>query len=70
MIKVSGQAKLSASYEVELDMSEEAFDALSEKAQQELLENSIDWRDVLESSETDEIDVWELYEVEEVTTNA
>jgi hypothetical protein len=63
MIKVSGLVKVSASFEVELDMTEDEFDALSDRQQEELLEGVIDWRDTLESSETDSIDVWELEEI-------
>lgn len=64
MIKVSGNFRVTGRYEVELDMTAEEFVALPERKQTELLDGSIDWRDVLQSSETDEIEVWDLAEAE------
>lgn len=65
MIKVSGQATLKVPYTVTLNMTEEEFDRLTESKQNELLDNAIDWMDATRSADVDEIDVWDLDEVEE-----
>jgi hypothetical protein len=57
MIKVIGSIKLRGNYEVELDMTEAEFDALSEREQNEEIEDAIDWRNFLDNCDTDEIDV-------------
>ncbi|MEK4188080.1 hypothetical protein [Paenibacillus sp. FSL L8-0494] len=63
MIRVKGTAKVRCDYEVVLPMTEEEFDRLSEKKQNELLDTSIDWKDALRSGWMDEIEIDYLAEV-------
>jgi formylmethanofuran dehydrogenase subunit E len=65
MIKVTGVVTLRGDYIVELDMTEEEFDSLSKRQQDEEIESAIDWRNLVENSETDDIDVYDLEEIEE-----
>lgn len=65
MIKVTGTARLTVWYGVELDISEEEFDALSERKQNELLDGAIDWREVCRGAELDEIDVDDVVSLDE-----
>lgn len=66
MIKITGVAKLSVPFEVELNMSEEEFDDLTERQQNDLLDNHIDWMEVCRGGEVDDIDVYDLEEIEDV----
>jgi hypothetical protein len=63
MIRVTGTAKLRVNYEVQLDMTEDEFDAMSERSQNELLDNMIDWKEACRSAELDDLDVDDLVEV-------
>ncbi|WP_438498038.1 hypothetical protein [Paenibacillus sp. IHBB 3054] len=63
MIRVTGKAKLIVNYDVELDMTEEEFDSLSERKQNEVLDDAIDWIEVCRNADVDEIDVDDLVEV-------
>lgn len=65
MIKVSGVFKLTGSYEVELNMTEEQFYALSERQVTDLIDSQIDWLEATRNSELDEIEVYDLQEWEE-----
>lgn len=56
-IKVKGSLKLRGNYEVELDMTEAEFDALSEREQNEEINDAIDWRNWLDNSDLDDLDV-------------
>ena len=60
MIKVSGEVALKVRYAVKLNMTEEEFDALSERKQNELIDGAINWHDELRNAETDEIEVWDI----------
>ena len=62
MITVTGQARLKVPYTVQLDMTTEEFDALSERKQNELLDDSIDWKDACRNAELDDIDVDDVQE--------
>jgi hypothetical protein len=62
MITVSGTATLKVNYSVDLDMTEEQWDALSEKKQNEILDSTIDWMDECRSAEVDEIEVDDVTE--------
>lgn len=42
-IRVSGQAKVTVEYAVELDVTMEEFDALSQRKQDELIVNHTNW---------------------------
>ncbi|OIJ17075.1 hypothetical protein BKP37_00610 [Anaerobacillus alkalilacustris] len=64
-ITVSGEVRLRVSYQVELNMSEQEFDALSEREQNEHLENAIDWLEAGRNAEVDEFDVDDVIEIEE-----
>lgn len=64
-IKVSGVARLNVDYTVELDMTEEDFDALSQDEMDLLIEDSINWPSVLSDAEVVDIDVDDLWEVDE-----
>ncbi|UTI41137.1 hypothetical protein [Niallia sp. RD1] len=57
MIKVKGSLTLRGSYEVALDMTEEEFDALSEREQNDEINDAMDWREFLDNSDIDDIDV-------------
>ncbi|HLG26730.1 MAG TPA: hypothetical protein VI423_03000 [Paenisporosarcina sp.] len=63
-IRVSGSAKLRVGYTVELEMTEEDFDNLSEGQQNEIISDSINWGDIMSDAEVDDIDVDELEVVE------
>lgn len=56
-IEVVGSLKLRANYRVTLDMTEEEFDRLSEREQNDEINDMIDWKDVLDNSDLDELDV-------------
>ena len=60
MVKVSGDVKLSVRYDIELKMTADEFEALSESKQNQLIEEAIDWHDALRSARTDDIDVWDI----------
>jgi hypothetical protein len=57
MIKVKGSLTLWGSYEVTLDMTEEEFDALSERDQKVEINDAVDWREFLDNSDIGDIDV-------------
>ena len=64
MIKVSGSARLYVNYEVELNMTEEQFDALSYRKKEELIDSNIDWHTALRNADVTDIDVDDLEEIE------
>ena len=64
MIKVSGSAKLCVNYDVELNMTEEQFDALSYRKKEGLINANIDWHDALRNADVTDIDVDDLEEIE------
>lgn len=59
MMKVTGVATLRVPYSVKLDMTAEEFGNLSERKQDELLDEAIDWMDATRSAEVDEIEVFD-----------
>ena len=63
MIKVHGTAALEVDFIVQLNMSEEQFDSLSERAQTNAIDEAIDWRGIMQSAELKDIDIWDLEEV-------
>lgn len=63
-IRVEGEAILKVRFLVELPMSEEAFDALSQRAQNQLLDNHIDWNSACRDAELDDISIDDLEEIE------
>ncbi|MCM3560610.1 hypothetical protein M4D57_18760 [Brevibacillus borstelensis] len=63
-IRVEGEAILKVRFSVELPMSEEAFDALSEWAQNKLLDDHIDWKNECRGAELDDISIDDLEEIE------
>lgn len=65
MIRVSGSAKLRVEYSVDLDMTEGEFDNLSEREQNGIIDEAIEWMDACRGGETDDIDVYEIEEIEE-----
>lgn len=56
-IKVKGMLTLRGNYEVELDMTEVEFDALSERKQNDEINDAIDWREFINNADVDDIDV-------------
>lgn len=62
MIEVVGEATLKVRYSVELDITEEEFDNLSERKQDALIDEAINWHETLKNAETDEIEVDDVYE--------
>lgn len=63
MITVSGRFELRGHYSVELDITEEEFDAMTTRKQNELLDSSIDWEDTYRQAELSDIEVDEVSEV-------
>jgi hypothetical protein len=64
MIRVIGTAKLRVNYDVQLDMTEEEFDSLSESKQNDILDHKIDWMNECRSAEVDDIEVDDLQEIQ------
>lgn len=62
--RVVGQAILKVDFTVDLPIREEEFEDLSRKKQDELLTSTINWSEVMNSSEVDEFDIDEYMEVE------
>lgn len=65
MIEVNGTAKIRVDFSVEVDMTVEEWDALSQKKQDEYIENHADWMDACRSGEVDDIEVDDVIEVNE-----
>lgn len=63
MIRVTGTATLKVDYSVDLDMTEEQFDALSERHQNQLIDRHIDWFDACRSGEMDDLDIDDVTEI-------
>ena len=63
MIKVHGTAELEVDFIVQLNMSEEQFESLSEREQTNAIDEAVDWRGIMQSAELRHIDVWDLEEV-------
>jgi hypothetical protein len=59
-ITVKGEITLRGNYEVKLNMTEDEFDNLSEQEQHDLIEGGIEWKEWLDNSDTDDIDVDEV----------
>jgi hypothetical protein len=57
MIKVTGTARLSVDYEVELDMSVEEWEMMNLARQDELIDGYVNWMEVCRNARTDDIDV-------------
>ncbi|GLC88662.1 hypothetical protein [Lysinibacillus piscis] len=66
MLKVTGQATLKVRYEVELPISEAAYEAMSEQEAHAYLDGHIDWQQACQNAETNEIDVWDYEEVDNI----
>lgn len=64
-VKVNGTADLRVWYSVELDMSEEEFYKLSEREQDKLIEEAIDWHETCRSAQVSSIEVDDVEEQEE-----
>lgn len=64
MIEVTGRATLKVPYKVRLNITEEQFDAMSERQQNELLDSTIDWHSTMSSAEADDFDVDDVETVE------
>jgi hypothetical protein len=62
MITVKGTARLRVEYSVELDMTMEEFDSLSERKIHELLDSRIDWMDACRSAEIYDMDIDDVEE--------
>lgn len=60
MIRVSGTASVDVDWEIEVDMTEEEFDNLSEKAQNQLIDSHVDWLDECRNGSVDDIEVDEI----------
>lgn len=63
MIKVSGTATYTVGFELQLDMSEEEWDRLSDRQQNEVIDNFIGLYE-MESAEMDDCDVWDVENLE------
>ncbi|MBO1909723.1 hypothetical protein [Sporosarcina sp. 6E9] len=62
-INVYGNAVLKARFSVELDMTEEEFEALTEHQKDNLVDSKIDWHNAMQGAEVDEMDIWEYREI-------
>jgi hypothetical protein len=60
MIKVKGEIRLRANFEVELDMTEEEFNNLKHWQQEDVISGEIDWKNWLDSSEVSDLDIDEI----------
>ncbi|MEJ8548187.1 hypothetical protein [Brevibacillus borstelensis] len=63
-IRVVGEATLKVRFWVDLPMSEEEFDRLTERSQNKLLEDHIDWRSACQGADVDDIWIDDLEEIE------
>jgi thiamine pyrophosphokinase len=61
-IIIKGSADMRVNYRIALDMSEGEFDSLSEKAQNAIIENAIDWYNECRNGEVTSIDVDDIYD--------
>ncbi|MEK4700387.1 hypothetical protein MKX47_12390 [Solibacillus sp. FSL R7-0668] len=64
-IKVEGTATLKVNYSVSVNYTEEQWEALSWKKQNEILDAAIDWSDACRNADVDDIDVDDYFKVEE-----
>ncbi|WP_340011755.1 hypothetical protein MHI32_01415 [Paenibacillus sp. FSL H7-0690] len=62
MIRVSGDVKLRVPYVLDIDMTEDKWDALSEREQNEIIDGMIGHSE-MESAELDDCDVWDVVEI-------
>ena len=62
MITIDGMAKLRVSYSIDLEMTAEEWDSLSERKQNEIIENTVNWMDACRDAELDDIEVDEVSE--------
>lgn len=65
MITVSGTATLRVHYSIDLKMTEEEWDALTEKEQNGIIDGCADWMDACRGGEIDDIEVDDVLEMEE-----
>lgn len=63
MIKVSGDATLKVRYEVELDITEDEFDALPANKQDELIDAAVDWQEACRNATLDTVEIYDLVEI-------
>ncbi|MEK4191732.1 hypothetical protein NYE59_01470 [Paenibacillus sp. FSL L8-0323] len=62
MIRVSGDVKLRVPYVLDIDMTEDEWDALSEREQNEVIDGMIGHSE-MESAEMDDCDVWDVVSI-------
>jgi hypothetical protein len=60
MIKIKGEIRLRANFEVELEMTEEEFDALPRWQQEDVISGEIDWKNWLDNSDVVDLDIDEI----------
>jgi len=61
--RVYGEVILKVPFDVILNISEQEFERLSERQQDALIDEHIDWYEATRSGEVDEFDVYEYGEV-------
>lgn len=66
MIKVEGEITLRGFFSIEIPMTEEQFDALSEQEQNDAIDSCIDWSNWIDGTELDSVDVYEVETKEDV----
>lgn len=64
-LKVEGTAKLNVNYSVEVNYTEEQWEAMSVRQQNEILDGAIDWLAAGRNATVDDIDVDEYFVIEE-----
>lgn len=62
MIRVSGDVKLRVPYVFDFDMTEDEWYAMSEREQNEMIDEMIGHSE-MESAELDDCDVWDVVEI-------
>ncbi|WP_040981037.1 hypothetical protein [Oceanobacillus jeddahense] len=64
-INVYGEAVLTVRFDVDLPLSEDEFESLSQKEQDQLIDTKIDWVEATKSAEIDNFDIYEFRKVDE-----
>jgi hypothetical protein len=62
MITIDGMAKIRVSYSIDLEMTVEEWDDLSEREQNEIIEIAADWADACRNGEIEDIEIDEVLE--------
>lgn len=64
-IRLIGEATLKVPFDITVGMSEEQFDALPGRKQNDLVDNTVDWASAMSQATFDDADIDEVYEIED-----